>query len=53
LPLGGPKYKEKKTREVRLGLESMFRIIDPSPLPIPDWQSKMLPGWVWGFLKGY
>ncbi len=35
LPLGGPKYKEKKTREARLGLESMFRIIDPSPLPIP------------------
>jgi hypothetical protein len=52
-PLGGPKYKEKKTREARLGLESMFRIIDPSPLPIPDRQSKMLPGWVWGFLKVY
>jgi hypothetical protein len=44
LPLGGPKYKEKKTREARLGLESMFRIIDPSPLPIPDRQFKMLPG---------
>ncbi len=43
LPLGGPKYKEKKTREARLGLESMLRIIDPSPLPIPDRQSKMLP----------
>ncbi len=27
-PLGGPKYKEKKTREARLSLESMFRIID-------------------------
>jgi hypothetical protein len=37
LPLGSPKYKEKKTREARLGLESKFRIIDPSPLPIPDW----------------
>jgi hypothetical protein len=24
-------------------LESMFRIIDPSPLPIPDRQSKMIP----------
>jgi hypothetical protein len=24
-------------------LESMFKIIDPSPLPIPDRQSKMLP----------
>jgi hypothetical protein len=21
----------------------MIRIIDPSPLPIPDWQSKILP----------
>ncbi len=47
-PLGGPKYKKKKTREARLGLESMFRIIDPSPLPIPDHQSR-----VWGFLKVY
>ena len=33
-PLSGPKYKEKETREARLGLESMFRIIDPSPLLI-------------------
>jgi hypothetical protein len=28
------------------GLESMVKMIDPSPLPIPDRQSKMLPGWV-------
>jgi hypothetical protein len=35
-----------------LGLESMVKIIDPSPLPIPNQQSKMLPGWVWGF-KNY
>ena len=48
-PLDGPKYEEEKTREAGLGLESMFKIIDPSPLPIPDRQSKMLPGWVWGF----
>ncbi len=50
-PLGGPKYKEKKTREARLGLESMFRIIDPSPIPIPDRQSKMHPGGFGDFLK--
>jgi hypothetical protein len=29
----------------------MVKIIDPSPLPIPNWQSKMLPGRVWGFLN--
>ncbi len=29
----------------------MLKVNDPSPLPIPDWQSKMLPGWVWGFIK--
>jgi hypothetical protein len=38
-------------QELRLGLESMGKIVDSSPLPIPNWQSKMLPGWVWGFLK--
>ena len=43
---------QKENEETRLGLESMVKIIDPSPLPIPDWQSKMLPGWVWGF-KNY
>jgi hypothetical protein len=42
----------KNEQELGLGLESMVKINDPSPLPIPDWQSKMLPGWVWGF-KNY
>jgi hypothetical protein len=31
-------------KETRLGLESMFKIIDSSPDLIPDWQSKMLLG---------
>jgi hypothetical protein len=38
--LSSPKYMKK--REAKLGLESMFKIIDPSPLPIPDRQSTML-----------
>jgi hypothetical protein len=33
----------KNEQELRLGLESMVKIIDPSPLPIPYQQSKMLP----------
>jgi hypothetical protein len=41
----------KNEQELRLGLESIVKIIDPSPLLIPDRQSKMLPGWVWGFFK--
>ncbi len=32
----------KNEQELRLGLESMVKIIDPSPLPIPNQQSKML-----------
>ncbi len=39
----------KNEQELGLGLESMVKIIDP--LPIPNRQSKMLPGWVWGFKK--
>jgi hypothetical protein len=33
----------KNEQELRLGLESMVKIIDPSSLPIPNRQSKMLP----------
>ncbi len=44
---------KKENKRSKVGLESMIRIIDPSPLPILDRQSKMLPGWVWGYLKGY
>jgi hypothetical protein len=33
----------KNEQELGLGLESMVKVIDPSPLPIPNWQSKMLP----------
>jgi hypothetical protein len=33
----------KNEQELGLGLESMVKIIDPPPLLIPDWQSKMLP----------
>ncbi len=40
----------KSEQELGLGLESMVKMIDPSPLPIPDRQSKML-GWVWGLKK--
>jgi hypothetical protein len=29
-------------KETRLDLESMFKIIDPSPFPFHDWKSKML-----------
>jgi hypothetical protein len=42
----------KNEQELGLGLESLVKINDPSPLLIPDRQSKMLPGWVWG-LKNY
>ncbi len=41
----------KNEQELGLGLESMVEKNDPSPLPIPDWQSKLLPEWVWGFKK--
>ncbi len=44
--------KLQECKQFSWGLESMAKIIDPSPLPIPDRQSKMLPGWVWGF-KNY
>jgi hypothetical protein len=40
----------KKEQELGLGLESMVKMIDPSPLPIPDRKSKMFQ-WVWGFKK--
>jgi hypothetical protein len=33
----------KNEQELGLGLESMVKINHPSPLLIPDWQSKMLP----------
>ncbi len=33
----------KNEKELRLGLEPMVKIIDPSPLLIPDQKSKMLP----------
>ncbi len=35
----------KNEQEFGLGFESLVKINDPSPLWIPDWQSKMLP-WV-------
>ncbi len=35
----------KNEQELGLGFESLVKINDPSPLPIPDRQSKMLP-WV-------
>ncbi len=33
----------KNEQELGLDLESLVKINDPFPLPISDWQSKMLP----------
>jgi hypothetical protein len=41
--------KDRLRTEVGIGING--QITDSSPLPIPDRQSKMLQGWVWGFLS--